>query len=322
MSNYTIVTNFLAKDSLISGNPLKLVKGADFTTEFTAVQTALNTKFDGAVQFAPDGTAGQPSFGFTNNAGVGMYNAAGVLGFATAATQRGTVSTAGNWTINAPTSGVALAVTGLSGSSALTLTPSGATDNALTILAPAASNSSISLQIAAASQGVIGVAGATGQLISGSALNDVCVRSVNGAIRFSGAASSSAQALLDTTGNFNVANGTGTIVGPVYAGIPVNTQNATYTLVLGDANKCIHKSGGGAHTDTIPANATVAFPVGTALTFTVINGAASCTIAVLTDTLVWAPSGTTGNRVLAGGGVATLIKVAATTWMISGVGLT
>jgi len=47
MSQYTPVTNFVSKDALISGNPLKLVKGADLTTEFAAVQTALNSKADG-----------------------------------------------------------------------------------------------------------------------------------------------------------------------------------------------------------------------------------------------------------------------------------
>ena len=119
MSNYTPVTNFLSKDSLVSGNPLKAVKGADFTTEFTAVQTALNSKFDGAVVFAPDGTAGQPSFGFTNNAGTGMYNAAGVLNFATANTQRLSIATAGNVTLNAPSSGTALTVSAVATVTAL-----------------------------------------------------------------------------------------------------------------------------------------------------------------------------------------------------------
>lgn len=106
ISNYSIVTNFLSKDSLISGNALKAVKGADLTTEFTAVQTALNSKFDGATVFAPDGNATQPSFGFTNNAGTGMFNSAGVLGFATGATSRLTIAAAGNVIVNAPTSGV------------------------------------------------------------------------------------------------------------------------------------------------------------------------------------------------------------------------
>ncbi len=48
MSNYTIVTNYGAKDSLPSANPNKVVKGSEFTTEFTAVQTAVNSKLDAA----------------------------------------------------------------------------------------------------------------------------------------------------------------------------------------------------------------------------------------------------------------------------------
>jgi len=34
MSNYTKSTNFATKDSLISGNPLKIVKVTEINTEF------------------------------------------------------------------------------------------------------------------------------------------------------------------------------------------------------------------------------------------------------------------------------------------------
>ena len=44
MSDYTIVTNFCAKDSLPSGSAAKVIKGTEFTTEYTAVQTAVNSK--------------------------------------------------------------------------------------------------------------------------------------------------------------------------------------------------------------------------------------------------------------------------------------
>ena len=46
MSNYTITTNFGAKDSLPSGNAGKVIKGSEFTTEFTSIQTAIATKAD------------------------------------------------------------------------------------------------------------------------------------------------------------------------------------------------------------------------------------------------------------------------------------
>jgi hypothetical protein len=48
MSNYTKTTNFTAKDSLVSGNPSKVVKGAEIDAEFTAIQTAVNSKSDAA----------------------------------------------------------------------------------------------------------------------------------------------------------------------------------------------------------------------------------------------------------------------------------
>jgi hypothetical protein len=58
MSNYTITTNFASKDTLISGNPLKLIKGADFTTEFTNIATAITSKQDSIQQTAAEITAG------------------------------------------------------------------------------------------------------------------------------------------------------------------------------------------------------------------------------------------------------------------------
>ena len=46
MSNYTITTDFGAKDSLPSSNSAKVVRGSEFTTEFTNIQTAIATKAD------------------------------------------------------------------------------------------------------------------------------------------------------------------------------------------------------------------------------------------------------------------------------------
>jgi hypothetical protein len=46
MSNYIKNTNFTAKDNLTSGDPAKVIKGAEFDTEFNALQTAVNSKAD------------------------------------------------------------------------------------------------------------------------------------------------------------------------------------------------------------------------------------------------------------------------------------
>jgi len=108
-----------------------------------------------------------------------------------------------------------------------------------------------------------------------------------------------------------------------YRNIPQNSQSTAYTLVLADAGKHIFHpaSDNNARTFTIPANSSVSYPIGTALTF--INMAvANVTIAINSDTLIFSPSGTTGSRTLATNGSATCIKIASTQWLISGSGLT
>jgi len=47
MSSYTKATNFASKDSLASGNPLKIVKGTEIDNEFNAIATAVNSKIEG-----------------------------------------------------------------------------------------------------------------------------------------------------------------------------------------------------------------------------------------------------------------------------------
>lgn len=46
MSNYVKLTDFATKDSLSTGNPLKLIKGSEINDEFNAIQTAVATKAD------------------------------------------------------------------------------------------------------------------------------------------------------------------------------------------------------------------------------------------------------------------------------------
>jgi hypothetical protein len=108
-----------------------------------------------------------------------------------------------------------------------------------------------------------------------------------------------------------------------YLNIPQNSQSAAYTLVLDDAGKHIlHPSGdANARTFTIPANSSVAYPIGTAITF--INMTSQVvTIAITTDTMYLSSAGTTGSRSLAQYGSATAIKITSTSWIISGSGLT
>lgn len=46
MSNYTKLTNFTAKDTLIEGDPNKIIKGTEIDAEFVAIQTAVASKAD------------------------------------------------------------------------------------------------------------------------------------------------------------------------------------------------------------------------------------------------------------------------------------
>ena len=106
-----------------------------------------------------------------------------------------------------------------------------------------------------------------------------------------------------------------------YMGIPQSATATTATLVIGDAGKHIYVNTSG-QTITIPANASVAYPIGTAITFVAGPSASSVIIAIATDTMYLVGAGTSGSRTLAAYGTATAIKVAATTWFINGSGLT
>lgn len=114
-----------------------------------------------------------------------------------------------------------------------------------------------------------------------------------------------------------------------YRGIPQRSLSADYTLVLDDAGRHLYHP----NTDTvarawtIPANASVAFPIGTSITFINDLNAGVVTIQIGgTDLLI--PAGGSqlgpvqpGPRSLFPAGVATAVKVAATRWIISGSGI-
>jgi len=106
-----------------------------------------------------------------------------------------------------------------------------------------------------------------------------------------------------------------------YMGIPASGAGASgaYTLVEADAGELVYTTT--SRTVTIPANASVPFQIGTSIVF-VSGSGATTTIAINSDTLILAKDGTTGSRTLAAHGMATAVKVAATTWYISGNGLT
>ena len=98
----------------------------------------------------------------------------------------------------------------------------------------------------------------------------------------------------------------------------VSSPGQTYTLVLADANTVLQHTST-ATTYTIPANSSVAFPVGTIITIINATGAGTLTLAITSDTLQRG-DGTagTGSRTIAADSVVTITKVASTTWYITG----
>jgi hypothetical protein len=103
-----------------------------------------------------------------------------------------------------------------------------------------------------------------------------------------------------------------------YRHIPQNPQSSAYVLALSDAGKHVAITTGGV---TVPANATIAFEIGTAITI-INNSASDQTITEASGvTLRRAGTAGTGNRSLAARGLATLLKIGTNEWYISGAGL-
>jgi len=122
------------------------------------------------------------------------------------------------------------------------------------------------------------------------------------------------------TGNPTAGTTTTGTSGFGYMGLPQNSATTgAYGIVAADAGTHIYSSA--TRTVTIPANGTIAMPIGSTLVFVAGSGA-TVTIAITTDTMYLAGLGTTGSRTLAAFGMATAVKITSTSWIISGNGLT
>ena len=132
--------------------------------------------------------------------------------------------------------------------------------------------------------------------------------------------------LTPATGKFTTLSASGAVSDTAgnIRDIPQNSQSSDYTLALTDAGKQIfHPSADtSARTFTIPSNGSVPFDVGTAVSIINQNAAGVITIAITTDVMRLAGVGSTGSRSLAANGIATIVKVTSTEWIISGTGVT
>jgi len=90
------------------------------------------------------------------------------------------------------------------------------------------------------------------------------------------------------------------------------------TMVLTDAGKTIRSTGStAAQTITIPANGSVAYPIGTMIGIE-NDSSVDWSLAITTDTLTWSKDNTTGTRTLGAGASAVIKKVTATAWKVAG----
>jgi hypothetical protein len=124
------------------------------------------------------------------------------------------------------------------------------------------------------------------------------------------------QTLLNLVAGSNITltdNGSGsvTIASPSPT---VNIQTASYTAVLGDANNIVEMNVAGANNFTVPTNASVAFPIGTALTV-IQFGAGQTTLVAAGGVTINTPSSLTTRAQYS---TVSVIKIATNAWVAAG----
>ena len=126
MTNYVKATNFTSKDSLSTGNPLKIIKGTEFDVEFNAIAVAVATKADlnsptlTGTPTAPTATAGTATTQLATTAFVtaalqAVYPVGSIYINAGSSTNPNTLLGFGTWTAF----GAGRVMVGLNGSDAL-----------------------------------------------------------------------------------------------------------------------------------------------------------------------------------------------------------
>jgi hypothetical protein len=115
MTDYTKATNFASKDSLSSGNSLKIVKGTEIDTEFNSIATAVATKADlsgptftgtptlptgtiGVTQSSSDSSTKLATTAFVQAVLQTLYPIGSVYSNATSSTNPATLLGFGTWT--------------------------------------------------------------------------------------------------------------------------------------------------------------------------------------------------------------------------------
>jgi len=336
MSDYTQIVDYSVKDALTTGDAAKRIKGSEIDAELAAISTAIASKADESVIGSAGGVCGLDGSSLVASANLPQATTAakGALEIATdAEVLTGTdtaraVTPAGLEAWAAQNASVVKDLSDLTDPDADVGLFWDESANALVWLNYSAdfafAGTTIGLAVNYAnasnlSSGTIPDARiqATGVTQHEASLTIAETQITDGAILARLAANET------VAGNWTF-SGTLTYgsydVG--YREVPPNSQSGNYGCVLADNGRhVLHPNGAGSgDTFTIPANASVAYPVGTVLTF-VNRDSNALSIAITSDTMYLGGTTTTGTRSLAQNGVATAIKVESTVWIITGTGV-
>jgi hypothetical protein len=388
VSNYTQITFFAPKDALLSGNPAKLIKGADVDPELAAIAVAIASKYD-ATNFAfanpsaaiglaaVNGTATTP---MRSDAAPALSQAisptwTGNHTFSNAITVNGAgTSLKGGVTVNAPSSGIAFTANNVVGSPVAHFTSVNTTTSDVEIYRSTstantlAAGPNLNLQDSGAvTATILQHAGGQSELWQfNSAWHQIWKVNANGALGVNApfgfdvaltvtglanrrtqliqASSTSGQSfgLLVSGGTTSADSGlevtnsaasqtffkvrgdgivqavdqSNTLQDVGWRGTPVNLQSGNYTLVLADRGRLVGETTA-SNTITVPANV---FSAGDVVTIGAGITSGSITIAQGASLVMnWANgSNTTGNRTLAGVGIATVIFINSSSCWITG----
>lgn len=297
--------------SLTLASPLPVSSGGTGSNLTTFCN--LTTNVVGTLPTANGGTGlttfsvatGSYTVGFTNGSanitGTGLPAVNSPVQFTTTGTLPTNFALATTYYVVSNTSGgTIVTVSATLGGTAIVAGSAGTGTHTMTTY-PAANNALYSTSPSALTAGTLPVAaGGTGGTTAATARTSL------------GAAASGANTDITALNQDVTVTASGTIAANSigYRGLPQSTNT---TLALADAGKHIYVGSN----ITIPANSSVAFPVGT--TIAIANsGSSTLTISITTDTLRQAGTTSTGTRTLLAYGVATIVKVTSTVWYISG----
>lgn len=300
MSNYTQTTSFTPKDALLSGNPAKLIKGADFDVEFAAIAAAIATKLDSAQAGNPTASVGLAAV----NGSASTYmrsDGAPALSQAIVPTWSGvhTFSAKSVFSAGFDLNSAAPSYTFTNTSVATDAKVWRFISSGLGFFADTRTD------VGGSGRQWLEVDRAAGVGITGIVIGNT---SDNNTVSFVG------------SGLVKAGDQAGNMWDLGWRDAPVNSQNSSYTFVLADRGKLTAFNGAGGQTYTIPANATTAFPVGTVLLVSNVSGV-NLSIAISTDTMFLSGVGSVGTRTMSSPSTASIVKVGSTQWIISGSGI-